>query len=276
MILEISYADEKFKKAQKLNAKSALKNGADKVIRYSPDMIPDEFKRKYADIWNQPRGGGYWVWKPYIISDALSKVDEGDYVVYLDSGAAFISNMKQFIKCMEKEQTPIMSFTLEHPESKYTKRDAFILMECDSEEFVNSPQRSATYIVFKKCAITMKFLDDYSRYSVDKRIITDDDNVMGKDNYSGFVENRHDQTVYSLLAKKYKLPAFRDPSQYGLHARYHCTKDVEERSKYPQVIDSHRNPNISDCWMYYRYVPTRIKSFIETNRDRLQRVLTQK
>jgi len=40
------------------------------------------------------------------------------------------------------------------------------------------------------------------KYSTDKRIITDDPNTQGLPNYKGFIDNRHDQTVLSLLIKK--------------------------------------------------------------------------
>lgn len=35
----------------------------------------------------------------------------------------------------------------------------------------------------------------------DSRIVSDSENVMGLPNYEGFIDNRHDQTVLSLLAK---------------------------------------------------------------------------
>ena len=34
----------------------------------------------------QPRGGGYWVWKPWIIVDTLRQMKENDVLVYVDSG----------------------------------------------------------------------------------------------------------------------------------------------------------------------------------------------
>ena len=48
-----------------------------------------------------------------------------------------------------------------------------------------------------------KFLQDLLYYSQDKRIITDDPNTLGLSNYPEFIENRHDQTILSILTKKY-------------------------------------------------------------------------
>ena len=49
------------------------------------------------------------------------------------------------------------------------------------------------------------FLQKLIKYSTDKRIITDDPNTLGLPNYPGFRDNRHDQTVLSILFKKYKF-----------------------------------------------------------------------
>lgn len=40
------------------------------------------------------------------------------------------------------------------------------------------------------------------------------------------------------MVKKYHLKRFRDPSQFGMQNSYE--KEVEERSTFPQIIDSHR------------------------------------
>jgi hypothetical protein len=64
---------------------------------------------------------------------------------------------------------------------------------------------NAAYQIYKKTIFTEKFLEDYLNYCRDKRIITDEPNSMGLPNYDIFRDNRHDQTVFSLLIKKYGL-----------------------------------------------------------------------
>ena len=59
--------------------------------------------------------------------------------------------------------------------------------------------------IYKKSNISEIFLEKLLYYSQDKRIITDDPNTLGFPNYDGFIENRHDQTVLSLLIKKFRL-----------------------------------------------------------------------
>ena len=68
MILGINYANDNFRKAQRLNTKTAYKNGVDKVIEYRPTDIDESFKEKNSSIWCAKRGAGYWILKPNIIA----------------------------------------------------------------------------------------------------------------------------------------------------------------------------------------------------------------
>ena len=92
---------------------------------------------------------------------------------------------------------------LPHLEKHYTKRDAFILLGADLPFFSETGQFNAAFQVYKKSKFTEIFLEEYLYYAHDKRIITDDENTLGKPNYEGFIDHRHDQSILSLLTKKY-------------------------------------------------------------------------
>lgn len=244
MILAINYANKPYRKAQRLNRKTALRWGADRVICYTPEDIDTDFYKKNERILQAKRGNGYFLWKPYFLNKAYQELNEGDYLVYTDSGSIFVNRIQYLIDCMEKEQTDIMVFSLEQErlEKYWSKRDAFILMECDEVRYTDTPQSIATYAVLKKSEFVERFLKEDLKYAQDIRIISDQDNTQGSLNYEGFVAHRHDQTVWSLMSKKYGLKRFRDPSQFGMVNHYE--KDVEARSNYPQIIDSHRLGNV--------------------------------
>ena len=240
MILAINYADNRYQIAQKFNSRRARKFGADAVRSYSNLDLAEEFKEKNREILKYARGGGYWIWKPYIIRDALSFVKEGDYVVYTDSGSAFVNKIQFLIDCMNRGNSDIMVFAIAQIEKYYTKRDAFILMECDSEQFADTPQICSGYMIFRKTEKTCQFVEDYLKYVQDRRIVTDEPNELGVPNYRGFIENRHDQSVLSLLSKKYGIKPFRDPSEWGTDFSK-FSEEINKRSQYPQIIESHRN-----------------------------------
>lgn len=240
MVIAVNYADKKFKRAQKLNSRTARQWGADKVIEYGPDDIDEIFRRRNQEILDESRGGGYYLWKPYFYRKAYDELGEGDYLVYIDSGAVYVNKIQYLIDCMEHEKVSLMIFSLEQERiEKYnTKRDAFVLTDCDTAEYTDTPQSIGGYFVCKKAPEVEAYLDEVLYYAQDMRIISDKPNVMGLSNYEEFTDHRHDQSVISLISKKYGFKRFRDPSQYGQMNRYET--EVEQRSTYPQIVDSHR------------------------------------
>lgn len=250
MIIAANYADRRFRKAQRLNSKTAKKWGADRVIEYTRMDIDPEFYAANKEILDNPRGGGYYLWKPYVFYRAYQELGDGDYLIYTDSGSIYVDSIQKLIDCMEKEQVNLMLFSLQNEmlERKYTKRDAFILTGCDEEKYANTPQSIGGYMVCKRSHEVEEFFQEVLSYAQDIRVISDCPNTMGKENYSGFVDHRHDQSVISLISKKRGIKKFRDPSQHGMINRY--PQDVEKRSDYPQIIDSHRlnAGNMFELW----------------------------
>lgn len=252
MKIVINYADVRYRKAQHYNTKSAYKyGGADKVIEYSPDDIDKDFRKKYAYILNQERGGGYWLWKPYVIKKTLQEIKDGDYIFYVDSGSYFIESMDKLIEQMEKDHLWLMSYSLPFMEINYTKRDILETFGVWNDRNLLGKQRLATFILIKKTEKSMKFMDEYLQYATMDELITDAPSIHQPEDVR-FIENRHDQSIYSLLCKKYNIPDYRDPSEYGIHPElYHLYDNWENdyqslmSSEYPQIMVSHRkkNPN---------------------------------
>lgn len=240
MIIAINYANEGFAKAQKLNLETALQQGADRVIAYTPQDIDSDFAEKNKEILSAKKGNGYYLWKPYFLNKAYKELQDGDYLIYTDAGSVYVDKIQHLIDCMEREQQEIMVFSLELGmlERKYAKRDAFVLMGCDAPAFTDTSQSIGGYVILKKSPFVEKFLKEDLEYAQDPRIITEIENTQGLSNYEDFVAHRHDQVVWSLMIKKYGLKRFRDPSQFGMINHYE--PDVEARSTFPQIIDSHR------------------------------------
>ncbi len=57
----------------------------DEVILYTPADLPEELKGH--PLMRYGKGGGYWLWKPWIIQKTLREHNYGDIVVYADAGS---------------------------------------------------------------------------------------------------------------------------------------------------------------------------------------------
>jgi len=233
----INYANLSHYQSQKLNEISGFKIGFDKVYCLKSQYMDDNFKKKNYNILSQRRGVGYWLWKPYFILRFLKDIiKNGEYLIYSDSGAIFTKSWTPVFELMDKLNTNIGCFEIIQIEKKWTKRDLFIKMGLDIPEYTDSFQRMASYQVIKKNDFTIKFYKEYLDLCCDFGNITDSPSKLGK-NYDIFVEHRHDQSIFSLLTKKYKIPCLRDPCQWRFQGENGVSKAPGE---YGEIIDHHR------------------------------------
>lgn len=223
-----------YKSQQQLNS-SAKHGGFNGTIDYTDKGREWEFVKKYQDISNT-RGYGFWQWKPIIILDALSKLDEGDIVGYIDSGNLIINNLDYIFNiCNEKD---IVLFDNRdgnykqdtHKNREWTKRDCFVLMDCDSERYYDASQVNASYQFYKKTPQTIKFLEEYKQYCDNDNIISDLPNIIYK-NLPEFKDHRHDQSILSLMAIKHNITLLPEPSEWGNYL---------QNRPYPQLFLHHR------------------------------------
>lgn len=77
MIYLVNYATSQFYRSQEKLNRSARQFGIDKVFSYrEKDLIGTDFYNSNYEILQQKRGAGYWIWKPYFILRAMSKVQK--------------------------------------------------------------------------------------------------------------------------------------------------------------------------------------------------------
>ena len=112
----------------------------------------------------------------------------------------------------------------------WTKRDAFVLLNVDQLEYANTSASLTSYFLIRKSSTSMTFVSEWLTYAQDSRAITDDENVFHLPNYADFRAHRHDQSLVSLLVKKWKFMTYPDPSQWG----------EGEHRPYPTVFNHHR------------------------------------
>jgi hypothetical protein len=216
----INYADRGFVCAQQENAHSGQTIGDfDRVIRYGRRDLGLYFRWRHRRILRKPRGAGYWLWKPYITLLTLKRhMRDGDILVYCDSDARFVSSIDPLVSiCLSQFEPRIVVFTLEdeHTNRIWTKRDCFHYLGLDTATYFEAPQILAGYYICQRSAPVIDFFEKWFAAMQDVRILTDEPNVSGLPNYPGFREHRHDQSIFSLLARKHAFATLPDVSQWG-------------------------------------------------------------
>ena len=171
--------------------------------------IIDNIIKQYGE-----RGYGYWVWKPYIILQELNKLNEGDILVYLDCHCKLDKikdNFDLIVNQLNKDKLIIAINGANDLSYTTTKLKEAVENELNykfSEEELHSFQYEAGILFIKKCKFTINFFKQYFNIMLNHIDVITDIYNNEINNHKDFIENRHDQSVCSLLSKYYKINNF--------------------------------------------------------------------
>ena len=210
----LTYATDKFIGQAENLARTAKLIGFDESLVYTQnDISKSDFYERNSEVLKRSRGGGYWLWKPYLISLVLNKLDVDDVLFYSDAGRTNYYEFTSFPKNIVEAARSTQEGFLLGPEiphlgtvENWTKRDCLILMNADNEKMLNRPQMHASPSVWTPTSAAKRFLNLWTNFCSDKRIITDDPNVCGYPNHPKFKDHRHDQSVLTILAHQENAP----------------------------------------------------------------------
>jgi hypothetical protein len=176
----------------------------DNVTLFNEDSLRNdtEFWPKHGEfILSNSRGYGYWLWKPYIIKKTMDSLNDGDRLMYLDGGCEISTDKKEAFK-----------YYIEHLIKQEIMISAsYAGLECiwnkmDLVKYINAPetdiiQRQACATLFYVCERTRSLVNEWYEIASIYHFIDDSPSVLA--NCDNFEEHRHDQSVFSLLSKKY-------------------------------------------------------------------------
>ena len=213
----VSYGDDKYKtQKQFLNQLALASNFFDEVNIYGPEIIDDEFFHDFKIFLNQRKGGGYWIWKPYLIKKELNRLAENDILVYCDAGCVINDRGKkrywEYISLLEYSTLGSLAFELPLKEEAYTKQEVFDYFEVP-DSIKNSNQLMATVILLKKCSHTASLIDKwYSTLLENPLLFTDD--IIRKNQSINYIDHRHDQSIFSVIRKLYGTQIIADETYF--------------------------------------------------------------
>lgn len=168
-------------------------------------QIPEFWDKNKAFIESNPRGYGYWLWKPFLIKYILKRLNPEDILLYSDCGSTLkqtgIGKLLIYFINAANTKNGILGFELSYPEKEYTKMDIF--RKLNAIYLINTPQISATNIIICKKPDTEKIIQKWYDICISDNYHYIDDTQSLLPNADNFVENRHDQSIYSIVLKLY-------------------------------------------------------------------------
>lgn len=194
---------------------AAIEAGFDYATAYNADLYAGtDFARRNADLLTEWRGAGYWVWKPLVIRTALETIGDDDVLIYSDAGklpAGPITRPDRIAQLAKLAPEGFLSGVqltgLRH--DRWTKRDCFVLMDADLDAYRMADQLMVGWSAWTKSPQCFDLLEKWQHFNEDRRIVTDDPNVMGLPNSPTFKEHRHDQSIYTNLVFALNMPFLR-------------------------------------------------------------------
>jgi hypothetical protein len=250
----VCYANRRYTRAQQALLQSAKGKGFDRVCAFNEYLLQGtEFYKQHRSILSAPCGGGYWLWKPYYIAQILHEAAPDDVVLYCDAAIEFIADIRPLVEICREGAGITLFQTHDHWNIEWTKRDCLVGMNCDEARFHNAQQVMGGFHLFRRCATSLEFVDAWLSRCCQPELLTDEPSKCGLPEYPQFVAHRHDQSILSLLAEMWRLPIYREPSQWGLpwampDFRPTDTPVIESpnppyaNSPYGQILNLHRRP----------------------------------
>ena len=198
-------SNDLYEAVNRITKQARQTNLFDNIKGYTDNDLKSDFVfwNQHRDfIENNARGYGYWLWKPYLILKTLLEMNKNDVLLYCDSGCEINNKATNILSTFidNVNQTEII-YSYAHSEMNYTKRDLLVFMNMDTEIYTYSRQNAATIVLFKNTENVLNLVQEW--YAIASKYHFIDDSSSNIPNYETFKEHRHDQSIFSLLTKKY-------------------------------------------------------------------------
>lgn len=213
----ITYGDNNFELSKKRIRKEAQSLGCfDYIKTYGPDDLPAYIKS--SPLMAYSRGGGYWVWKPYLIWRTLNEYQDS-IVVYVDAGCSLqpSADWNYWFSIMETTDTIVfqyrndydygweaIGFPMDTRIVRWTKplTRSFFDSVLESSEWRVKDKILSGCILAKNNSVVIKSWFDATLFHPE--LIIDsflyEKHLLPKD----FIVHRHDQILLALFAFLYE------------------------------------------------------------------------
>ena len=165
-------------------------------------------------------GFGFWAWKPSLIRAQLSSLSRGEeFLVYLDVGCTVNAtdlSKKRFEEYLETaSESGVLTFDLPgFQERLWTKPEVFEELHVPTTDQM-SDQRLAGILILRNSKNTIDLVDEWVEASIQGSGSLIDNHSPKASDVEGFRAHRNDQSLWSVLSKKYSIPALKDETFFA-------------------------------------------------------------
>ena len=248
----LTFADQRMGRALERIHHQAVNMGVyDSIVIANENNLDLNFRERFAKYLKPEfRGFGYWTWKAQIILQTLHQMSDGDLLQYTDAGCHLNPSgskklVEYFLKA-QKSESGILAFQAIPPsfhhgkiklpdlrESKWCKGDLCDALAVRSRLNIMSTQTIGASVIFiKKCDESIRVVSKWLAVYENNIGLIDNSKSKSEDP-PGFVEHRHDQSIFSILAKLNQVETVSAYEYWYPHARLPLLPDWKILKDYP-------------------------------------------
>jgi hypothetical protein len=217
--------------------------GADEVWVYDDRWFIETYPQLMAAnawLFNTPVkfGFGWLFWKPFIILDALRRLEKGDVVLYTDADTYPIADLTCLFEGCARDG--IFLFEAVGCENdRFTRKDCMIAMGLDDPKYYGRTHGCGRFQLFRAgSALGQQFLMEWYTYAINPMCQLREPSKYGPD-LPGYTRHSNEQSILTMLAHKYNVPLHREACQFGWPATTH-PEDTYPQLFHQQYCDGNR------------------------------------
>ncbi|MDR0685565.1 MAG: hypothetical protein LBF83_10620 [Spirochaetaceae bacterium] len=177
----------------------------DGIFLYTEFSLDAAFREYFKDKLKPGRGFGYWVWKPHIILQTLEKLNNGDLLQYTDIGCHLnpkgLKRLNEYFELANEAKNGLLAFEMSYyTEKQWTKGDLFDYFGVRNDPDIYPCQMASGILFIRKYEESVEIIQKWMKGYYDNFALADDTPSVSP-NFPEFIENRHDQSIWSLLVK---------------------------------------------------------------------------
>lgn len=207
----VTFADGNVFKSERLQNEILQTGFFDTIHAYTAASLGPDFYETFSEHIKHPRGFGFWCWKPYVIQKVLQELNDGDLLVYADSGCTVVDHATQtlerlLLQLLRKRDSVLLALNAEcdNPIVEWTKADLLAHFGCvGNSDVLQARQWEANRIAIFKSPKVLKLINQWLELSANLHLI--DDSPSKTAEHDLFKEHRHDQSIFALILQDFEV-----------------------------------------------------------------------
>jgi hypothetical protein len=224
VVTVVTYADDRFKRKNggykrtqaRIAPVLARHPEIKRVIELNEnDLFKSDLYKTHKAVYDQHffAGAGY-SFKPFFIKQALQEITDGEYILWHDCSPEIWPqenidyngmSLRPLMDLCDKNSGILMPAWTDrrHTHRRFTQPKCLELMGLNHLQ--HNRQGSASWVLVRKNAFSLRLVDEWLSYILQPDCAETHTEVDIRKDIPEFVQNRHDQSVLSLLFLKYGL-----------------------------------------------------------------------